>query len=165
MDRDPGHRDADLYEDDYYAWTQVQAAKLRHAAEARVNLDLDLANLAEEVEDLGKAEHNAVSSAVYRVLEHLLKLEHSPADGPRRGWAETVLEHRERIRRRIDDSPSLRPKLAAMLDREWQGARRKAAFGLEQDGVPESDLPAECPYTLDQILEYRWFPANRHGLP
>lgn len=72
---------------DFYAWTKEQAKALRAAAEARVNLPVDWELLAEEIEDLGKAERDAVRSQVVRVLEHLMKLEHSvtgalPADCP-----------------------------------------------------------------------------------
>ena len=54
---------APLYERDRYAWTQQQAAGLRRLAERQVNSTLDLANLAEEVEDLGKSEPDAVRAA------------------------------------------------------------------------------------------------------
>ena len=48
-----------LYQTDYYAWTKQQAAELRRLAAARVNSTLDLANLAEEVESLGRASFRA----------------------------------------------------------------------------------------------------------
>lgn len=71
-----------LYEEDFYAWTKNQAAALRRLAAQRWNGPLDLANLAEEVEDLGKTERNAVRSRLRRIIEHGLKLEHSPAPEP-----------------------------------------------------------------------------------
>jgi hypothetical protein len=51
-----------LYETDFYAWTQAQAKELRRFARTRPNLPLDLEHLAEEVQDLGKSEHDAVFS-------------------------------------------------------------------------------------------------------
>ena len=157
-------RDDPLYEEDYYAWTQVQAAKLRHAADARVNLDLDFTNLAEEVEDLGRNQWDAVESALMRVIEHLLTLEYSPAREPRRGWALSVLEHRRRAQKKIKQNPSLKPSLAEMASAAWEDARALVAFSLEQDGVTDAELPVECPYSLHRILDAEWYPANRHGL-
>ena len=68
-----------LYQTDYYAWTKQQAAELRRLAAARVNTTLDLENLAEEVESLGRSDLNTVRSQVRRIIEHLLKLEYSPS--------------------------------------------------------------------------------------
>ena len=72
----------ELYEQDFYVWTEVQAELLRQ----RRFETLDLDNLIEEVEGLGDAKKSAVLSAVSVIIEHLLKLQHSPAQDPRRGW-------------------------------------------------------------------------------
>ena len=77
-----------LYQTDHYAWTKQQAAELRRLAAARANSTLDLANLAEEVESLGRSDLATVRSQLRRIIEHLLKLEHSPAAEPRFGWRE-----------------------------------------------------------------------------
>jgi hypothetical protein len=69
-----------LYQTDYYAWTRQQAAELRALAAARVNSTLDLENLAEEVESLGRSDLNTVRRQVQRIIEHLLKLEHRPCN-------------------------------------------------------------------------------------
>ena len=73
---------SDLYEEDFYVWTEPQAALLR---ERRFEA-LDLANLIEEVEGLGDAKKSAVLNNASVIIEHLLKLQHSPAQDPRRGW-------------------------------------------------------------------------------
>ena len=157
-------RDEKLYEDDFYAWTQVQAAKLRHAADARVNLDLDFTNLAEEVEDLGRNQWDAVESALMRVIEHLLKLEHSPVADPRRGWRLSVLEHRRRAAKKLKQNPSLKPGLEEMLTSAWEDARALASLSLREDDVADGALPVDCPYTVREIFDTEWLPANRHGL-
>ena len=46
-----------LYEADFYAWTKQQAIELRRLAKTRPNLPLDLAHIAEEIQDLGKSEY------------------------------------------------------------------------------------------------------------
>jgi hypothetical protein len=75
---DPDH----LYEEDFYAWSRRQAELLRLQRFS----DLDLAHLIEEVEDFGESVYRSVRSRVRTIVEHLLKLEHSPASDPKRGW-------------------------------------------------------------------------------
>jgi hypothetical protein len=79
-------RPEQVYEHDFYVWTQLQAKELRRLARTRPNLPLDLAHIAEEIADLGSERRNAVRSWTARVIEHLLLLEQSPAQEPRRGW-------------------------------------------------------------------------------
>src|SRR5690606_18778107 len=68
-----------LYDEDFYVWTQVQADLLRR----RQFEALDLDHLIEEVEALGRAEKNSVLNNAGVIIEHLLKLQHSPAKEPR----------------------------------------------------------------------------------
>ena len=79
-----------LYEGDFYVWALEQAELLR--ANRFDALDID--NLIEEVEDLGGALKRSVLNNATVVVEHLLKIQYSPADQPRAGWVESVLEHR-----------------------------------------------------------------------
>src|SRR4029450_10721316 len=112
-----------LYEQDFYAWTQEQAALLREGAVQ----ELDLPNLAEEVEDLGHSLHHAVSSDLYQVLIHLLKWRYQPrrrVEG--HSWQDTLVEHRDRIERLCLRKPSLRGQLPAMLVEEYPRAGRRA---------------------------------------
>ena len=57
-----------LYDDDFFAWTQLQARELRRFARTRPNLPLDLAHIAEEIADLGTERRNAVRSWTARVI-------------------------------------------------------------------------------------------------
>ena len=150
------------YDDDFYAWTQEQARLLREAARERLNTPIDFENLAEEIETVGRSEVKALSSALMRVIEHLLKLEHSPAWEPRAGWRTSVLNHRIEAIEELEASPSLRRRLD--LDRAHRHARRLASDGLARDGLAGHELPPDCPYTLDQLLDEDWWPVNRHGL-
>lgn len=76
-----------LYDTDFLAWSKQQAEALRAAMGNGSNQRLDLGNLAEEIEDLGKSVRRELQSQIRRIVRHLLKLEHSPAKEPRRGWA------------------------------------------------------------------------------
>ena len=151
-----------LYDTDFHAWTHEQAAKLRRLADARSNVDLDLEHLAEEVEDLGSEQRHKVESFLENVIEHLLKLEHSPAELPRNVWRRDALKARAELLRRL--TASLRNHLEATLPQRYRLARRTALLGLEQDRVDPAALPEDCPYTLEQLLDADWLPVNRHGL-
>ena len=64
----------DLYDTDILAWSQRQAAVLRDLA-ARRDLpnELDLDHVAEEIEDVGRSELNAVQSFIRLCLVHIVK--------------------------------------------------------------------------------------------
>jgi hypothetical protein len=145
-------KQGDLYEEDFYVWTEVQAEHLR----ARRFEALDLANLIEEVEALGRSETKKVLSNAANVIEHLLKLQHSPATDPRAGWIESVLKHRTDLE--LDLTPRLRQILADELSRVYAIARRNADRGMRAHGETAAAvaLPATCPYTVDQIIGDWW---------
>jgi len=148
----------DLYERDYYAWLEEQALLLR---EGRIE-DIDVAHLLEEIDDLVSGEKATVESHAATIIEHLLKLQLSPASRPRRGWRLAVAKARARLERRL--TASLRRHLVQRLPELYPAARREAAIGLEVDRIAPAELPTECPYTLEQILDPDWLPSNRHGL-
>jgi hypothetical protein len=150
--------DADLYETDYYRWLEEQAELLR---EGRTE-DLDVANLIEEFEELAVGERASVESHAETVIEHLLKLEHSPAERPRRGWRLTVARHRGRLAKRL--TASLRNRLQQSLEDVYRDGRRVAVIGLEVDQVRAEALPVQSPYTLEQILDPDWLPKNVQGI-
>jgi Domain of unknown function DUF29 len=146
-------RDArNLYEEDFYVWTEAQAELLR----ARKFDALDLDNLIEEVEALGRSEKKEVLNNASVVIEHLLKLQHSPAQEPRNAWRASVREHRRRLRR--DLTPRLRQILAAELGTLYAEVRDDAAAGMRDHGEDAAAvaLPATCPYSLDQITGDWW---------
>jgi len=142
----------DLYEEDFYVWTERQSDLLR----ARRFDDLDLENLIEEVEGLGDAKRSAVLNNASVVIEHLLKLQLSPATDPRAGWVEAVLEHRRRLE--FDLTPRLRQILADELPRVYALTRRDTDRKLRLYGehAAADALPTTCPYTPDQIAGDWW---------
>ena len=147
------HPTKDLYEQDFYAWSRRQAELLRLQRFA----DLDLAHLIEEVEDLGESVYRSVRSRVRTIIEHLLKLEHSLASEPKRGWRETIRTQRADLDE--DLTAALRPRIEAGLPRFYAKARRDADAALRDYGEPAAAdaLPPTCPYTLDRIVS-DWLP-------
>ena len=97
-----------LYDRDLALWAVQQARELRAAADAGWNAPIDWENVAEEIESLGKAERHALASHISIVIEHLLKLQVSPASEPVRGWRDSVRRARREIERLLHESPSLR---------------------------------------------------------
>ena len=104
---------AELYDEDFYAWTQLQASALRDLEAAPWNGPLDLGHLAAAVQDLGSEQYAAAASHLTRLIEHLLKLAASPSEPPRRQWRLSVRQARSELRRRL--STTLRNRLEADL--------------------------------------------------
>ena len=150
--------DGPRYEDDFYAWTQYQAEVLRSMPAPDNRFDRE--HIAEEMEDLGKSERDAVRSQIRRIVEHLLKLANSPADPPRFDWMETIDDARQTIADKI--SPTLRRDAEAVLDKLFAEARRRAARGLRRYGEAGAAdaLPQTCPYSLDEICQEDWYPVS-----
>ena len=148
-----GTRSSELYEQDYYAWAREQATLLR----AGRYEELDLEHLSEEVEELGGSLYRSVRSRVRTIIEHLLKLEHSPAAEPRGLWRDTV--HAQRADLEDDLTASLRRRLRSELPKQYARARAAAVRSLRRHGetAAADALPETCPYTLDQIAG-DWLP-------
>jgi hypothetical protein len=146
------------YDTDVAAWSERQGALLRRIATGeRVNdADLDWPNIAEEIESVGRSERSAVSSHISTVIEHLLKLQISPATEPRGGWRESVVRARGEIERLLEDSPSLRPMVGGMVAREHSRARRLARAGLASHGETPHIDPALITYSEGEVLGDWW---------
>ena len=144
------------YDDDFYAWTQHQAAVLREMPVA--DNRFDRAHVAEEIEDLGKHERDTVRSQVDRIIEHLLKLQYSPAEEPRLGWMRSITDARRILGDKL--TPTLRRDIETRLATLYDDARYQAELALREFNETEQAalFPAECPYSVNQILQKRWYP-------
>ena len=151
-----------LYDEDLLAWSKEQAEALRTAARTGSNQRLDWENLAEEIEDLGNSQRSALASQIRRIIEHLLKVENSPALGPRRGWGESIVDARVEIEVLLERNPSLAAELQTIVAEEHPRAVRKAIAGLERyrelNRAGAARLRATT-YTAEQILG-DWFPPS-----
>jgi hypothetical protein len=153
---------AELYEEDFVRWTEQQSRALRDAAGVGTNLPLDWANLAEEIESLGASQRRELRSRLGVILEHFLKLEHSPAADPRRGWIDSIERERSEIELLLEQSPSLRSDVAPMILAETRRAIRHASRALRRYGeaTPEALAKlAAAEYTQDQVLG-DWYPGE-----
>jgi uncharacterized protein DUF29 len=140
-----------LYERDFCLWVEEQARLLRQGALER----LDVANLVEEIEDLGIGEKKAVKSNLVIVLLHLLKYQFQPRRRSR-SWRASILEHRQRLRDDLRTSPSLRGYAQAVFEEAYADARARAAT---ETGLAERAFPPAPPYSLEQALDPQFLPA------
>ncbi len=141
-----------LYERDFYAWTQEQAALLRSG-----RLDqLDVAHLAEEIEALGRQERRELVSRLGILLGHLLRWQFQPQLRGK-SWRATISEQRRQIQRLLKESPSLKPELLAALPEAYQDG---ILLVVKETPLSEEDLPAECPYTLEQVMDLGFYPGS-----
>jgi Domain of unknown function DUF29 len=139
-----------LYERDFYRWVEEQTRLLRRGALER----LDVANLVEEIEDLGIGAKKAVKSNLVVLLLHLLKHQFQ---GRRRSrsWRASIVEHRQRLRDDFRSSPSLRGYAQDVFVEAYADARARASA---ETGLPGGAFPEAPPYNLEQALDPDFLP-------
>lgn len=142
------------YETDVVAWANEQAALLRSGQLS----GLDIENLAEEIEAMGRSERRELESRMAVLLAHLLKWQYQP--GRRSpGWSATLSEQRMRIRLLLRDSPSLKPTLASQ---EWiaEVIEQAIVSAAAETGLNESIFPKEFLWSVEEVLTQGWYPAD-----
>ncbi|RBP03472.1 uncharacterized protein DUF29 [Roseiarcus fermentans] len=141
-----------LYETDVVLWAQEQARLLREGAFTR----LDIEHLADEIEDVGKAEQRELVSRMAVLLAHLLKWRFQPQLRTK-SWRDTIDIQRKSVVRRLQATPSLK---ATLHDPEWQADiwldALKAAIG--ETGLDRAVFPAASPWTVEQALDPEFWP-------
>lgn len=139
-----------LYETDFYAWANEQAALLRAGKLAAA----DIEHIAEEIESMGKTEKRELVNRLSVLLLHLLKWQYLPG---RRGasWEATITVQRDDLSDHLRDNPSLKAKLdEAMVD-----AYRKASILVAgETGLPKSTFPATCPWSFATVMDVEFWP-------
>jgi hypothetical protein len=145
---------ASLYDDDILAWSEQQASALRGLT-GRGDLpnQLDLANVAEEIEDVGTSELRAVESLIENILVHLILLWADPDAPAVGGWRGEIVAWRVAMRRRI--TPSMRSKIG--MDDLWRDAvtvacAKLAAWDETKAEAARSVLAgSNCPFDLAML--------------
>ena len=144
-------KEPSLYETDFYAWTQRQAALMRSGCLA----DVDLVNVLEEIETLGRGQINALRSRYAILTLHLLKLIVQPRLGGR-SWRLTIAEQRIQVARLLADSPGLKSKRQALFDEGYEDGRKLCAA---ETGLSLSAIPISPPFTVEQAEDEAWRPS------
>jgi hypothetical protein len=139
-----------LYETDFYAWANEQAALLRSG---KLSL-ADIENIAEEIESMGKTEKRELLSRLKVLLMHLLKWQFQPV-GRSVSWQLTIKEQRREVVRHLADNPSLKGRLAETMADAYGDAIIAAA---RETSLPEDTFPTECPWSFEQITDPAFWP-------
>jgi hypothetical protein len=141
-----------LYDTDFYAWANEQAALLRAG-----KLDAaDIENIAEEIESMGKAEKRELVSRLTVLLMHLLKWQHQPE---RHGasWQATIKIQRRDLKRLLNDNPSLKSKLNEAFGDAYEDAVTSASG---ETGLPEAAFPPACPWSFERAMDPDFWPEG-----
>ncbi|MFB2898758.1 DUF29 domain-containing protein [Aerosakkonemataceae cyanobacterium BLCC-F50] len=143
---------SNLYEIDFYAWTQEQAELLRQQEWQK----LDLANLIEEVESLGKQQRQELRNSLSILIGHLLKWEYQ-RERRSRSWLATIRVQRRDILRLMRDNSSLKPYLLEILPEVYENGKDLAVM---ETNLPYKTFPSVCGYVWEDILSDRFFPGE-----
>lgn len=134
-----------LYETDFYRWTIEQSRLL-----ALGKLDgLDLVNLVEEIESLGKQQQQELRNRLGVLLGHILKWEYQP-EKRSKSWRVTIRGQRREIKFLLAKNPSLKSYLDEAI---FLGYMQGVDLVVEETPLDDQDLPQVCPYKIDQIFD------------
>lgn len=153
MSADTNVKPKSLYDQDYQLWLDETAAYLQSR-----NFDaIDLENLIEEIESLGRSDKRSLKSYLLRLCEHFFKLCYWGAERDRcfRGWSLEITNFRIRISTILEDSPSLRRYLEDNFLSQYQQARR---IFLKASALDDTTIPEQPWFTLEQALDHDWLP-------
>jgi hypothetical protein len=134
-----------LYDQDFNLWIETTSKQLKAGKFA----EIDLANLIEEIESMGKSEKRELKSRLIVLLMHLLKWQYQP-EKRSESWRSMITEQRICIELLLEDSPSLQPLLIEIFTDCYEKARLKAS---EETGMKLNFFPKESPFTLEETLK------------
>ena len=140
----------DLYDQDYYLWIMKTIELLNKKKFS----ELDLTNLVEEIEDMGKSEKKSITSNLRILLMHLLKYKYQ-SDKRTNSWLFTIVEHRKRLQEAFKVSPSLRRYYEEVFLDCYQDARELASA---ETGLSMQIFSEVCPFTPEEALNSKYLP-------
>ncbi|PZV25904.1 MAG: DUF29 domain-containing protein [Snowella sp.] len=115
---------------------------------------LDLDNLIEELEDLGREKKNAVASLLEQIIRHLLLLQYWTNESEYNAvhWQEEIYNFRTQLGRKITTN------LRNYLEKELNSIYQDALGFVKIKTVNSVVFPPDCPYSLEQLLDRDWLP-------
>ncbi|MDJ0599611.1 MAG: DUF29 domain-containing protein [Crocosphaera sp.] len=141
-----------LYETDFNLWLEETAKLLKEN-----KLDqLDIENLIEEIEAMGRSEKRGFRSNLEQLLLHLLKWKYQP--NKRSGsWKRSIIERRNRMLDDLEDSPSYKPYYEQIFNKCYQNARK---YAEAETGLPINTFPEICPFLKTNVLIIDYLPKD-----
>jgi hypothetical protein len=137
------------YDTDVVAWANEQATLLR---EGRLT-EIDVLNIAEEIEDVAKTEQRELGHRLQVLIAHLLKWKFQPSHRGK-SWKATIRAQRIEIRYALSKMPSLK---RAFDDEEWLNLVWMHAVALAQRET-ELEYPEQWIWALGEILSDDFWP-------
>ncbi|MCI4626221.1 MAG: DUF29 domain-containing protein [Candidatus Magnetoovum sp. WYHC-5] len=143
-----------LYERDFYQWALHNAAMLRQGKLT----EIDVGNIAEEIESMGRGEKKELINRLAILMMHLLKLQYQPQkQKDSNSWVITIMNQRTDISFIFEDNPSLRHELDAIIEKAFKRAMIKFR---NETGISQKHLPLNCPYSFEQIMDDEFWPEE-----
>ena len=142
----------DLYDQDFFAWTQEQAKLIKDNSLAK----LDLIHLQEELISMGAREKRELGSRLEQLLMHLLKWKYQP-NLQCRSWTLTVKEQRKKLQMHLKDNPSLKNP-ATFNERFIEAYETAILKAAGETGLDEDVFPISCEWSSQQILDNNFYP-------
>lgn len=138
------------YNSDFYAWSLHNAALIRQGKLSEV----DLENVAEEIESMGKGNKRELINRLAVLLAHLLKWKFQPGRRSK-SWELTIKEQRFEVQDLLNESPSLKHELDGQLNHAYQKA---LIIAEKETGLTLDTFPKSCPFSLKESLKENFFP-------
>jgi hypothetical protein len=135
-----------LYDNDFYEWSAVQADLLR-----KNNFEkADIENIIEEIESLGRRDKKSLKSEIKRLLHHMLKLTYAHEyKGNSNSWEASIKSAKDHINDLLDESPSLRNEIPAIMEISYEDA---LLLAIADCCHAEHLFPKKCPWPLEKLF-------------
>lgn len=133
------------YDSDFVGWTCQQANLVKN----RNFEELDMTNLIEEIESMGRSQADKLESHLKILMLHLLKIKYQP-DKHTRSWDLSIKSSSHSAKKTLKKNPSLKSKLDEIISDAYYDARLEAA---DQTGLDEKLFPVDCFFTIKELLE------------
>jgi hypothetical protein len=147
-----------LYHQDFYSWIYHNIELLRQSKFA----EIDVETLIEELESMARGDRHELESRLIVLIAHLLKLEYQFKQltdlwqtWQGGSWRGSIREQRLRIAKQLKNSPSLKRYLPETITAAYPDA---VEIAITETGLPKSIFPESCPYSIEQLLDDKFYP-------
>jgi hypothetical protein len=141
------------YHTDFYAWLMKNAQLLRQHQFSEV----DVEQIAEELESMGRSEKREMISRLTALMAHLLKWQFQVVKRSK-SWKNTISIQRIDILELLQESPSLKYEIQEKIEMAYEKAKLSAE---DETGIDQNDFPKTCPFTLEQLLNKDFLPKEK----
>lgn len=140
----------ELYDRDFYQWAMENSELMRQGKLS----EIDVQNIAEELESMGRSERRELVDRLAQLIMHLLKWQYQP-NRRSKSWSGTITEQRRKVELVLDDSPSLKYGMQESMRKAYYLAQAKFQ---KQTKIDRKILPNECPFTFEQVMNEDFWP-------